>query len=389
MSNEKFNDESKEAKSSMASAIGDLVRNEKRPVLYPPVVIAHITSDVTDLFASRMREKEAIQMHYSAQMNSHPHLGTVLSLMTAFELGEHLSSRFRVPAKLKFEVLENAPAVQKVVNGLTYSKMHSDVYSEGISSSQKHLNSFVELLDDLKKRSGVDYELLTYKQFQEIPFVRKTLLGILTRESEFIPIIAPSENHLRVRFPCPECKFTEKQGVNTVVKEIPDKTGLYLESTCPEHGKYGIALTENTKDFVDMNTPLRNVIKEALFIEEAKAKRALDLMVDGGDWVHMAEYVVSEGLALLGYSYRDRPARFFTPIIEDWSGAKFSKSVYVEKGTYGYLPDGFLNLVEFKKEYGKKGIDALWEEVNNWVTDPKKVFRNYSAEYLLSVLRKN
>jgi hypothetical protein len=153
-------------------------------------------------------------------------------------------------------------------------------------------------------------------------------------------------------------RFAHKKiGANSVIPlryEIPLRrtTGLYLESTCPEHGRYGSALTESTHDFVDINTPLRNVIKEALFIEEAKAKRALDLMVDDGDWVHMPEYVVSEGLALLGYSYKDRPSRFFAPIIEDWSGAKFSKSVYVEKGTYGYLPAGFLNLVEFKKEYG-------------------------------------
>lgn len=28
------------------------------------------------------------------------------------------------------------------------------------------------------------------------------------------------------------------------------------------------------------------------------------------------------------------------------------------------------------KCYGDKGIDILWKEVNNWVEDPKKFFRN-------------
>ena len=63
-----------------------MVKDTTQPkqVLYPPVVIAHITKEVTDLFAPRMTGKEEIQMHYSAQMNSYPHMGTVLSLITAF-----------------------------------------------------------------------------------------------------------------------------------------------------------------------------------------------------------------------------------------------------------------------------------------------------------------
>ena len=110
-------------------------------------------------------------------------------------------------------------------------------------------------------------------------------------------------------------------------------------------------------------------------------------MVDGGDWVAMADFVISEGLARLGVTYKDRPARVFTPIIEDWSGAKFSKSVYVQQGTYDYLPVGFLNLVKFEEEFGQTGLDKLWCETVSWVSDPKKLFRNYSAEYLLQVLR--
>ena len=110
-------------------------------------------------------------------------------------------------------------------------------------------------------------------------------------------------------------------------------------------------------------------------------------MVDGGDWVAMVEFVVSEGLARLGYSYKDRPVRVFTPIIEDWSGAKLSKSVYVEKGKYEYLPDGFLNFVRFKEQFGEEGIEKLWNEVCSWVEEPKKLLRNYTAEYFLQLLR--
>jgi hypothetical protein len=46
------------------------VEPKQREVLYPPVVIAHITKDITDLFVPRIADKTEIQMHYSAQMNS-------------------------------------------------------------------------------------------------------------------------------------------------------------------------------------------------------------------------------------------------------------------------------------------------------------------------------
>jgi|GEM_PF-574662 len=358
----------------------------KKPLVYPPVVIAHITNDITDLFLSKIKSKQSIQVHYSAQMNSHPHLGSILSLMTAFAVTEKLSNRFEIPAKIKFEVLENAPKEQKIINGLIYTKMHCNTYIDKMPLSSIYLKSFKELLDMLKLKTGIEYELLYYKQFQEIPFVRKTLIEMINREKEFAPIVAPSEGHLRVRIPCPKCKFSEKSGVKTKIK-TKGKHKLILSSDCPNHGTFEIELKENNKDFIDMNTPIRNVIKEAMFIENAKTEKALNLMVDGGDWIHMTEFVVSEGLSLLGYNYADRPTRLFTPIIEDWSGAKFSKSVYTQKGTYD-LPEGFLNFIEFKKKYGSEGLEKLWEEAKNWIQDPKKLFRNYSAEYLMYVLDK-
>ena len=359
-----------------------------KPVVYPPVVIAHITSNITDLFVNKMQRKEEIQLHYSAQMNSHPHMGTVMSLMTAFSLGQRLEERFKVPISLRFEVLENVPGEQKKVDGITYAKMRCDTMVNGVPETDIYLKSFKDMLNTLKEYSGVEYNLLYYKEFQALPFVRKTLLKIIDGEKEFIPIIAPSEDHLRVRFNCPSCDWQEKEGKTTRIKEKSGDGSLTLTSRCFEHGEHQVVLAVNNNDFVDMNTPLRNVIKEALFIEEAKARKGLSLMVDGGDWVHMATYIVNEGLSRLGYTYEDMSARLFTPIIEDWSGAKFSKSVYVAKGTYEYLPQSFLNLVEFKEQYGNEGVTTLWNEVHSWTSDPKKLFRNYSSEYIAQLLRK-
>lgn len=244
-------------------------------------------------------------------------------------------------------------------------------------------------MDYIKAKTNIGYELLPYREFQGIPFVRKTLLEILDRQEEFIPLLAPSDRKLHIRFPCPECKYMEKQGAKTFIKERKDKYDVTLESECFEHGKHQIRISPDNKDFVDMNTPVRTVAREALFIEEAKRKNALNLVVMGGDLVHLDELIVSEGLALLGYNYKDRPTRVYAPLIEDWSGAKLSKSVYVHRGTYGYLPSGFLDLDEFKVRFGEKGVDALWTEATSWASDPKKLFRNYSVDYFVQLLRTN
>ncbi len=159
--------------------LSKLKRVGQRQILYPPVVIAHITKDVMDLFAPRVKDKSKVQIHYSTQMNSYPHLGTVLSLMTAFAIGKRLQMTFDMPVRLKFEVLENAPGETKIANELTYTKMLSDIIIENESLSDKHLKSFIDLLNRLKSLSGIDYELLTYHKFQEISFVRKTLITIL------------------------------------------------------------------------------------------------------------------------------------------------------------------------------------------------------------------
>ena len=356
-------------------------RRDSRPLVYPPVVITHIAKDIADLYAPKAKGKSLIEVHYSAQLNGHPHLGTMTSLATAFAGGGYLSDAFGIPAVVKFEALENAPAVQKKVGGSTYHRTFWDVYEGDRPRAEVYMASFRQLLDYFSQNSGVAYEVLYYKDFQELPFVRRTLLEILDRQDDFVPFIAPTEKYLRIRFPCPVCSFAEKTAKRTVVVERGGKHDVTLGSFCFTHGEHSIRLTPDNKTFVDFNTSIRNVIKEAKFIEDARALNALNLMVDGSDWVGMA-FQVANSLDLLGYRYRDMACRLFTPLIEDWSGAKFSKSVYVARGTYSDLPSEFLSYEAFERSFGLAGLAKVWNEALSWVSDPKKLFRNYSVEYL-------
>lgn len=361
--------------------------NMKNPVVYPPIVIVHLAKSITDLVRPKMIGKKSIEIHYSAQMNGHPHLGTITSLGCAFSIGKKLSEEFGIPSKIKFEVLENAPAVKIERNGKIYDKMHCDTYENGKKLSETYLDSFKELMNYFQNKTKIKYELLYYNKFQSLPFVRKKLIEIVKRKKEFIPFIAPTERRLRIRFPCSKCRFAEKTSINTKIK-ILTQNRMKLDSTCFDHGPYSIEIRQNNKEFVDFNTSIRNVIKEAKFIEDSKKNQSLNLMVDGGDWTGMA-FQIMHSLDLMGYLYKEMPVRIFTPIIEDWSGAKFSKSIYVNSSTYNSLPKGLVNYHDFKKDYGKTGLEKVWNEINNWTSESKKLFRNYSIEYMKSVIEGN
>lgn len=96
---------------------------------------------------------------------------------------------------------------------------------------------------------------------------------------------------------------------------------------------------------------------------------------------------VMQSLGVMKYNIEDLPLRIFSPIIEDWSGAKFSKSIYVKLGTYDAVPEEFLNYTIFNKNLGEQGLKITLNESRNWLNDPKKLFRNYSVDYLRKIFK--
>jgi len=355
-----------------------------KPLVYPPVVLAHIVNSLRDYFSSKIKGKSSVDIHYSTQLNGHPHMGTLTSLGTSFAIGEYIQKEFGLPAIIKFEALENAPIEKNQIGDREYCRMHSHHYVGGVLLSEVYMASFREVFDYFSKNTGVNYEVESYEEFQRNPFVRKTLLEIISREEEFIPFIAPSEKVLRIRFPCETCNVMEKTSKDSVIVDNHAPDYVLYRSRCPEHGEFEIKVSPQDGNIIDFNTSIRNVIKEAKFIEDARGSNAMNLMVDGGDWTGMA-FQVMQSLDLLGYRIGDLPVRIFTPIIEDWSGAKFSKSVYVKEGTYKHVPAEFLDYKKLQDTFGVSGLEVVLEETRKWVEDPKKLFRNYSVDYLRKV----
>ncbi len=359
-----------------------------RDVVYPPVGIAHITDDLSDLVSNRMVGCSSITLHSSAQPNSFPHLGTVTTIMTAFALGQHFKKSFGVPVTIRFEFDNNSPTEQKCVEGVVYSRMLTQCSVGKVRRDKYFIKEFTNLFDFLVSRSSVSYEARPFDEFQALPFVRENLIFILRNSWSFLYVVSPSERRFHLRFPCPKCGFSDKSGRTLKIYDF----GSYvmLQSTCAEHGEFDLQLKSGDKTFIDFNTPLMDILQAAQFIHEDSEKKSLSIMLDGGDWAGVwVSNVLYQGLSLLGFKYEHMPLHFYAPIIEDWSGAKFSKSMYVEGNSYEYLPKEYLNLYEFRKKFGEVGMDVLWEECVSWVSNPKKFFRNYTIEYFTKVFCQN
>lgn len=336
--------------------------NTKKTVVYPPVGIANITRDLADLVKPRVSPSiKTINIHSSAQPNSFPHLGTLTILMSAFAFGKHLKETLNFPVNLKFEYDNNSPAEKIEVDGVTYSKMQIQHEVEGTRCDKHFIKEFEYLFNYLVEKSGVQYHGRTFEDFQKVPFVRQKLIEIIKNDA-FKSIVSPSENSLHIRFPCPQCGYADKSGVFFSHKEIDDK--LQLKSKCFEHVDTEMILDTNATAFVDFNTPLMDIIQGALFIEDDNKENAISIMYDGGDWSGVwGTNVLESGLYELGYKQPEYPLHFYAPIIEDWSGAKFSKSMYIKGDDYSNIPEELLNFKKFKDTFGNKGLDVLWEEV--------------------------
>jgi hypothetical protein len=70
-------------------------------------------------------------------------------------------------------------------------------------------------------------------------------------------------------------------------------------------------------------------------------------------------------------------------MVLDRSGGKLSKTLYVRYGPdYVDLPEAFLNLDVLLDRHGEDTLEALWNEVERWATEPRRLHRSYTVDYL-------
>ena len=363
--------------------------------VFARVGMSHVTKHLGDPYAQMMSGLKGIRINTSSQPNANPHFGTLVTLMCVAAIAQELSSYFGKPAYITFDMLENAPDRKKQgirrrnVDGKEIDfqiSLADSIMDDGKSLAEHNMITFLQLFDFLEKRTGIVFEVRSYRKCQSDKFFRESLLKIFNHLDVFEPIIAPSGESIRLRFPCPECKLVDKGSVNTRII-FQNESEIIFEAFCPDHGHHQATLTVDSGDYFDTNTPLRDVAKVPGLIECGRQDMMMPLMIDGRDWSGRWDRCIHlPGVAHLGYHAWDLPARIYTPVVTDLLGAKLSKSLYVGN-LYEHMPRGFADLSDFMLVYGKDGLERLWNHVRQWASDPAYMDRDsYTILYFALLL---
>lgn len=359
-----------------------------RDLIFAPVGIAHLTDDNTDLLRAAARGRQHLRVTTAAQLNGTPHIGTVVTVLSVFALTAHAADVLNLPATVIFDALDNAPAENLEIDGDIYTRTVGDLIDTGHLDRAEQVSGFERLLDWAARRSGLRYEFRPYSVYQSLRPVRECLHAIASRLEEFRPIVAPADGIVRIRPRCPECRLMEKSARHLTI--TAGDGAVHLESRCPEHGRYRETIDiTRTDGWYDANTPVRSIQKGALLSAERHAYDACSVSIDGADWGGAWHaHVLAPALATLGVPPAEWPVSIFTPLVLDRSGGKLSKSLYVRYGaSYADLPEAFLNLDILLDRHGDTALDTLWTEITRWATEPRRLHRAYTVDYLADLIR--
>lgn len=324
-------------------------------------------------YLSDQCNKDEIAFHIGAQPNCSPHLGNICTFTTGFALAHAMNEQFQRDVKVKFVYVDSAPAPNQsvTIDGVQYQKSLKHV-GEFLTEQ----TPFVQVLDRLSDLSGVLYSIETQKYWHSHPAFPGVVRYVVTRREMLGPHISPETGKLGIRASCPHpgCGLTDKHGVKNQYRDDGRVTFF-----CPHHGKHYVNLASSQDlERLEFNTPLRNLIRILICSQDADTSW---IMCTGSDYAGFYQEQLT--WRILEHP-ENAPIIFYAPLVLDWSGAKLSKSMYVKEGAYKYLHDAGRTYMVDATTFlnAERGIEALYEEVKNWVKNPYMLFRNYSIEYL-------
>ncbi|MBP9778794.1 MAG: hypothetical protein KBD25_06415, partial [Rickettsiaceae bacterium] len=293
----------------------------------------------------------------------------------AFAVASNIQKKSNKKVSVVFEVVDTAPTEKTIIEGIEYqiSLRHKGV-------DQQYLSEYIEILNILKRLTNVNYSLRKQAEFNGQPIIEEILNKIGKNHIELGKIMDPTNGKLRIRVACPKCGLADKQGIKTVIKSNS------IVSYCPEHGNYETAYKDNFK--FEFNTPLRNLIRAMAYsLDNTNSNLPYEwVRVTGADYAGFyQEQILYKPASFLGFETINLPIILYSPLITDWSGAKLSKSLYVKEGAYKYLPQYLVNYEAFKSQFGVPGFEKLFNEIDLWVREPYRLFRNYSVYYFINL----
>lgn len=324
-------------------------------------------------------KKNKIKISIGAQPNLSPHLGTLTTIILSFLFAKQIKIVSDKEVEVLYEIIDTAPSETKIINGLKYQKSLRDT-----QKMDDFMAEYIEILEYLKNKLNVKYTIRYQKEFnlqKEIPII----LGKIIDNREYIAKhLDPKNSRLKIRSSCPECGLSDKDSINVKFK---NKDIIF---NCPFHNEYKVNFEKESQK-LEYNFALRNLIRTILYskINNDKNYDYEILRITGSDYAGFYQEELNYKLiSALGYDVSKLMTLFYAPLITDWSGAKLSKTLYVEEGAYNYLPKEFINYHNLKNKYGFKGLDILIEIIDGWIEEPYKLFRNYSIYYFMEEFKK-
>ncbi|THH32896.1 hypothetical protein EUX98_g1267 [Antrodiella citrinella] len=340
-------------------------------------------------------KSKVVCVHIGAQPNNSPHVGTITVFTLAAALcasmkGELAALGVRdTSIELILDLVDTAPDNGEKIereDGLKYQRSH-----RATGGHLGFLPDYEQLLAQLSDEFGVTYRIKYQSDLLKMPGIARVLRDIL-RDVNIASEIAPEKERLALRRACPVpgCGIADKHGIHNQTEFLEDATMLTFR--CPDHGPHTVTLeNSNEVEDLEMNTPLRNLVRTILYADDTRRSRAdppcdrerLHFKVTGFDYAGLyQEQLLWRQLVRIPDAAP--PVIVYAPLIIDWAGSKLSKSLYVKDGAYKYMET--LNMTRFLsyKKAQESGTDwtPLFKDVKDWLEDPKKLFGAKSVDYI-------
>ncbi|RTE71305.1 hypothetical protein BHE90_014286 [Fusarium euwallaceae] len=355
-----------------------------------------------------------ILIHVGAQPNNSPHVGTLVVFCHAFSVARAIQRRTQKTAEhagakppsvsVHVGLVDTAPVNGEGVNmgDIHYQRSYRDVPG----ALNTYMADYEAVFQLLSSWSGIPYEITFQRDLFSNPII-PSLMNYIVAHRDFLgQQLSPKYGSLALRAACPisGCAIAEKHGrLNTYSStghspHTSASSGVTITFTCPEHGPHTVDLSKPSEvSRLEANAPLRNLIRSMSHLLDQDAHY---LRITGSDYAGMYQEMflyrpLAAWSAVTGLAAGRTPHILYAPLIVDWSGAKLSKSLYIGEGGYGCEALELLGtgpLVSFAAlrnhfgDDGSGGLERIWNEVQVWLKDPKKLFRSFSIEYLQRVI---
>ncbi|KAI1168937.1 hypothetical protein F5B18DRAFT_658022 [Nemania serpens] len=379
-----------------------------------PMLLALLEDEATHEYVASSDERKSssgfptrpIVVHAGLQPNNSPHVGTLIVFCYAFSVAKGIRDRMRVleaneknappPVTVLITFIDTAPVKDETVEmeGIQYQRSYRDV-QDALST---YMADYEEVIRYLSAWAGVPVNVAFQADFFSNSSMPVLLNYVVRRHETLGRQLSPKYGSLALRSACPVagCGLAEKHGRLNEYRAGDNEQDGTITFHCPHHGPHTVRLAYPTETArLEANAPTRNLLRSMTHLLDTTTHY---IRVTGADYAGVYQEMflyrpLAAWSATTGLARGRTPHILYAPLIVDWSGAKLSKSLYVRDGAYEFMKrqgmDGFCSYARLRERFGgdgSEGLRRIWDEVQRWMADPKKLFRSFSVAYLHGVI---